>query len=282
MVPTSQTVGAGGSAAAGVVGERDEQATGVIEFSGRTALVTGSSRGIGAAIASRLADLGATVAVHYRTSRDAADTVAAALPGDGHIVVGADVADPEAVADMVDQVVAALGGIDVLVNNAGVYTRHPLDEMSYDAWQLAWRDVMATNLLGAANVAWCVARHMIDTGRAGRIVNVSSRGAFRGEPEHPAYGASKAALNSMGQSLAQHLAPHGITVTAVAPGFVETDMAAALLDGPTGKAIRGQSPLGRVATPDEIADVVAFLASDSAVIATGTIVDANGASYLRT
>jgi NAD(P)-dependent dehydrogenase (short-subunit alcohol dehydrogenase family) len=123
---------------------------------------------------------------------------------------------------------------------------------------------------------------MIDGGRAGRIVNVSSRGAFRGEPDHPAYGASKAGLNSMSQSLAQHLAPHGITVAAVAPGFVETDMAAPLLAGPEGDAIRGQSPLGRVATADEVADVVAFLASDRAVITTGAIVDANGASYLRT
>ncbi|CAN5920637.1 SDR family oxidoreductase [soil metagenome] len=254
----------------------------MIEFSGRTALVSGSSRGIGAATASRLAGLGATVAVHYRAARDAAEAVAAALPGDGHMVVGADVADPEAVAGMVERVVATLGGIDVLVNNAGIYARHPLDETSYDAWRRAWHDVVATNLLGAANLTWCVARHMIATGRDGHIVNVSSRGAFRGEPEHPAYGASKAALNSMGQSLAQHLAPHGITVTTVAPGFVETDMAAALLDGETGDAIRNQSPLGRVATPDEIADIVAFLASDRAVIATGTIVDANGASYLRT
>jgi NAD(P)-dependent dehydrogenase (short-subunit alcohol dehydrogenase family) len=123
---------------------------------------------------------------------------------------------------------------------------------------------------------------MIETSRAGRIVNVSSRGAFRGEPRHPAYGASKAALNSMGQSLARHLGPHGITVTTVAPGYVETDMAAAALSGAEGDAIRRQSPLGRVATPSEIADIVAFLASGHATIATGTIIDANGASYLRT
>ncbi|MBW3606706.1 MAG: SDR family oxidoreductase [Actinobacteria bacterium] len=253
-----------------------------MDFDGRAVLVTGSSRGIGAAIATRLAGLGARVAVHYRTGRDAAGAVVSGLPGDGHVAVGADVADPAEVAGMVDRVVDAVGGIDVLVNNAGVYIRHPLDEVSYETWQVAWREVLATNLIGAANVTWCVARHMIGTGRAGRIVNVSSRGAFRGEPDHPAYGASKAALNSMGQSLAQHLAPHGITVTTVAPGFVETDMAAPLLAGPQGEAIRAQSPLGRVATADEIAGIVAFLASDDAVIATGAIVDANGASYLRT
>lgn len=254
----------------------------MIDFTGRTALVTGSSRGIGAAIARRLAALGATVAVHYREDRAGAEETVADLSGDGHVLVGADIGDPSAVGRMVAQVVATLGGIDVLVNNAGAYTRHPLDEVTYEEWQQAWSDMLATNLVGAANLTWCVARHMIDGGRGGRIVNVSSRGAFRGEPDHPAYGASKAALNSMSQSLAQHLAPHGITVAAVAPGFVETDMAAPLLDGPGGDAIRGQSPLGRVATADEIADVVAFLASDRAVITTGAIVDANGASYLRT
>lgn len=254
----------------------------MIDLAGRTALVTGSSRGIGAAVAARLAGLGATVAVHYRTSRDAANDVVSGLPGHGHVAVGADIADPVQVADLVDRVIDRMGGIDVLVNNAGVYAHHPLDGVTYDAWQAAWREVLATNLLGAANVTWCVARHMIDAGRAGRIVNVSSRGAFRGEPDHPAYGASKAALNSMGQSLAQHLAPHGITVTTVAPGFVETDMAAPLLAGPQGDAIRAQSPLGRIATADEIAGIVAFLASDQAAIATGAIVDANGASYLRT
>jgi 3-oxoacyl-[acyl-carrier protein] reductase len=254
----------------------------MIDFTGSTVLVTGSSRGIGAAIARRMAALGGTVAVHYRVDQAAAQETVAGLEGGGHLVVSADVGDADAVSSMVAQVVGTLGGIDVLVNNAGIYTRHPLDEVGYGAWQAAWRDVVDVNLLGPANVTWCVARHMIDTGRSGRIVNVSSRGAFRGEPDHPAYGASKAGLNSMSQSLAQHLAPYGITVAVVAPGFVETDMAAPILDGSAGDAIRDQSPLGRVATADEIADVVAFLASDRAAITTGAIVDANGASYLRT
>ncbi|HEX6256346.1 MAG TPA: SDR family oxidoreductase [Euzebyales bacterium] len=251
-------------------------------LAGRVALVTGGSRGIGAAVARRLAELGATVALGFREDADAAASAVASLRGSGHVTVAADVADPAAVRRMVEWVVSAAGGIDVLVNNAGIYRTHPLDATSYDDWCAAWQRTLAVNLLGAANVTWAVARHMIDTGRRGRVVNVSSRGAFRGEPDHPAYGASKAALNSMGQSLAQHLAPHGITVTAVAPGFVETDMTADLLAGPDGASIRAQSPLGRVATADEIADLVAFLASDRAVIATGAIVDANGASYLRT
>jgi NAD(P)-dependent dehydrogenase (short-subunit alcohol dehydrogenase family) len=116
----------------------------------------------------------------------------------------------------------------------------------------------------------------------GRIVNVSSRGAFRGEPLNPAYGASKAGLNAMGQSLAVALAPYNIVVTGVAPGFVETDMAARHLEGPGGDAIRAQSPFGRVARPAEIADAVVFLASPEAQWASGAILDLNGASYLRT
>jgi NAD(P)-dependent dehydrogenase (short-subunit alcohol dehydrogenase family) len=118
--------------------------------------------------------------------------------------------------------------------------------------------------------------------RGGRIVNVSSRGAFRGEPDHPAYGASKAGLNALGQSLARALAPHGIAVTTVAPGFVLTDMTVDLLDAPAGDEIRAQSPFDRVATPDEVADAVFFLASARAEFASGAILDLNGASYLRT
>lgn len=121
---------------------------------------------------------------------------------------------------------------------------------------------------------------MIDQG-GGRIVNISSRGAFRGEPEQPAYGASKAGLNAMRQSLAQKLAPHNIFVGGVAPGFVETDMAAARFASPEGVEIRQQSPLGRVAQPEDVAYAVLFLASPSAEFTTGTIIDVNGASYLR-
>ena len=115
----------------------------------------------------------------------------------------------------------------------------------------------------------------------GKIVNISSRGAFRGEPEAPAYGASKAGLNSFSQSMAQSLAPHNIFVYVVAPGFVQTEMVAELLSGPDGEAIRKQSPLGRVANTDEVANTVLFLASEGTDYLTGCIVDVNGASYLR-
>jgi NAD(P)-dependent dehydrogenase (short-subunit alcohol dehydrogenase family) len=253
----------------------------VIDFTHRRALVTGASRGIGAAVARRLAALGGTIAVHCNTNRAAADEVVASLDGEGHTVVQADIADADAVERMVAEAVDALGGIDVLVNNAAIYEEHAIASVSYEAWQRAWRNVIDTNLIGTANVTYCVVRHMLRAGGGGRIVNVSSRGAFRGEPDFPAYGASKAALNSMGQSLALALGGSGIYITTVAPGYVETDMAAEYLDGPKGDSIRAQSPLGRVATPDEVASVVAFLASPAADFATGTIVDVNGASYLR-
>ena len=246
----------------------------------RAVLVTGASRGIGAAIAREFAAAGDRVAVHYRASTDAAAEVVASLAGDGHVAVGADLADPDAVRSMVDRAAEVLGGVDVLVNNAGIFVRHPIAESTYDEWQRAWSDTLAVNLVGPANVAWCAVRHMIAAG-GGQIVNVSSRGAFRGEPDQPAYGASKAALIAFGQSLARSLGPHGIAVTTIAPGWTATDMAADTLAGPRGEAIRTESPLGRVATPEEVARAVLYLASPEAELASGAVLDFNGASYLR-
>lgn len=251
-----------------------------MDFTDRAVLVTGASRGIGRAIALQFAGRGARVAVHYREGRTAAEETRAALPGGPHLLVHGDVGDADAVERMVEETAAGLGRIDVLVNNAGIYESHPPADCTYGHWQASWRRTLDTNLLGAANAAYCAARHMIRQG-GGRIVNVSSRGAFRGEPEAPAYGASKAAMNAMSQSLALALAPHGIFVGAVAPGFVTTDRVAYRLDGAEGENIRRQSPLGRVATPDEVAYAVAFLASEGAEFTTGAILDVNGASYLR-
>jgi len=247
----------------------------------RAVLVTGSSRGIGRAVAEAFAALGDRIAIHHRNSPDLAAQVLASLPGSGHAVVQADLADASAVERMVDSAAHQLGGIDVLVNNAANYTPHPIADTSYQEWQAAWQHTIGVNLIGTANVTWCAVRHMMAAG-GGRIVNVSSRGAFRGEPGQPAYGASKAGLNALGQSLAVALAPHNITVTAVAPGFVETDMASDHLQGERGAAIRAQSPFGRVATAEEVAAAVVFLASPQAQWASGAILDLNGASYLRT
>jgi 3-oxoacyl-[acyl-carrier protein] reductase len=248
---------------------------------GRAVLVTGASRGIGRAIAQAFASAGDRVAVHHRDNSGLAAEVVAGLAGIGHLAVQADLADAEAVRRMADHAAEALGGLDVLVNNAGVYLAHPVTEVSYEQWQAAWQQTLSVNLAGAANVSWCAVQHMISQGRGGRIVNVSSRGAFRGELRHPAYAASKAGLNALGQSLARALGPHRIAVTTVAPGYVDTDMAADHLNGPDGDQIRAQSPFRRVATTEEIAAAVLYLASPQAEWASGTIVDLNGASYLR-
>jgi NAD(P)-dependent dehydrogenase (short-subunit alcohol dehydrogenase family) len=244
----------------------------------RAVLVTGASRGIGAAVARAFAASGDRVGVHYGSRRDAALQVLASLRGDGHVVAGAELTDPDAIRRMVDEVAGALGGIDVLVNSAGVFERHAVDETTYEEWQEAWARTLGVNLVGAANVTWCVLRHM---GAGGRIVNVSSRGAFRGEPEQPAYGASKAGLIAFGQSLARALGERRIAVTAIAPGFVETDMAAEELAGEGGVRRREESPLGRVASAEEIAAAVHYLASPEAELASGAVLDVNGASYLR-
>jgi NAD(P)-dependent dehydrogenase (short-subunit alcohol dehydrogenase family) len=240
-------------------------------MTGRAVLVTGANRGIGRAVALAFAGAGDRVAVHCR--QDAAPS----LPGSGHVQVSAELRDPDAVRAMVDRAAQALGGLDVVVNNAGVYRSHTVDS-SYEDWQQRWHETLEVNLLGAANLIWCAVRHMK---AGGRIVNVSSRGAFRGEPSHLAYGASKAGLNSLTQSLAVALAPRGIAVTGVAPGFVETDMAAPALAAGA-DAVYAQSPFHRVAQPSEIAAAVLWLASPEAEWASGTIVDLNGASYLRT
>lgn len=246
----------------------------------RSVLVTGASRGIGRAVATAFAEAGDRVAVHYGVSRESAEEVVGSLPGDGHLLVQADIADPGAVREAVDRAASELGGLDVLVNNAGVFLAHPPLEATYAEWQEAWSRTLSTNLTGAANATFCAVPHLVAAG-GGAVVNVSSRGAFRGEPQCPAYGASKAGMNAFGQSMAIALAPHNITVGTVAPGFVQTEMARWVLDGPGGDAVRGQSPFGRVARPEEVAAAVVWLASEDARFASGTIIDVNGASYLR-
>ena len=252
-----------------------------MNFNGKSVLVTGASRGIGEAIARQFAEAGARVAIHYNRQSDRAEIVRASLSGSGHLIVQGDLADPDSVGRLVETVVTAFGRLDILVNNAGIYQDHPIAEVDYQDWQAAWKQILDTNLVGPANLIYGAARHMITQG-GGRIVNISSRGAFRGEPTSPAYGASKAALNSLGQSMAKALGPYNIFIGTVAPGFVETDMAQEFLNGPRGEAIRNESPLGRVARPEEVARVALFLASEGAEFTTGCIIDVNGASYLRT
>ena len=251
------------------------------EFSGKVVLVTGASRGIGREIARQFAQRGAGVVVHYHRNREAAEQTRALLTGTSHWIVQADLSDAKAVGNLAEKAADEMGKIDVLVNNAGVYEFHPPATATFDGWQRSWEKTIGTNLLGPAHLSFHAARRMMQSG-GGKIINITSRGAFRGEPDAPAYGASKAALNAFSQSMAQALAPHNIFMYAVAPGFVETDMAASVLAGPAGEAIRAQSPLNRVARPEEVARVVLFLAGEGTDYLTGCIIDVNGASYLRT
>jgi NAD(P)-dependent dehydrogenase (short-subunit alcohol dehydrogenase family) len=252
---------------------------------GKTVLVTGASRGIGRAVAIAFADAGYRVAVHYSSGHDDAQQTLALLSGPGHVLVQGELADPVQTQQIADAAHAELGNVSTLVNNAAVGpdpgNQHRVGDVSYQQWQDTWRTMTDVNLLGAANLTYCVTRRLIEAGAGGRVVNIGSRGAFRGEPDYPAYGASKAALHAFGQSMAIALAPHDIAVTSVAPGFVSTDRQAGKLAGDGGDEIRGQSPFGRVGTPEEVAAAVLYLASAPATWASGTILDLNGASHLR-
>jgi NAD(P)-dependent dehydrogenase (short-subunit alcohol dehydrogenase family) len=219
--------------------------------------------------------------VQYKQNRASAEKTVGMLDGEDHFFVQSDIGDPDSADALVQSVIQSMGSIDVLINNAGIYHYHSPVEADFKTWCESWDDIIRVNLLGASYVSYGVIQNMKNRG-GGRIVNISSRGAFRGEPDAPAYGASKAGLNAMGQSLAKALAPFNILVYTVAPGFVETEMAAPYLDGPEGEEIRNQSPLGRVAKPEEVARTVLFLASEGAEFLTGSIIDINGASYLRT
>jgi len=251
-----------------------------MSLSGKVCLVTGASRGIGAAIAERYAEAGATIVIHYGSDKEAAEKVSSRIPGDQHIVLGTDLSNPDNVAGFIDHVMQKVERLDVLVNNAGIFTEHPVLDVSQDQWLESWTKILAVNLVSPAVLCHAAANIMAKQG-GGRIINIGSRGAFRGEPVCPAYGASKAGLHAMSQSLAVALGPANIQVFAIAPGFTETDMAKEILDGEDGPGIRAQSPLNRVARPSEIAETACFLAATEAEFLTGGIIDVNGASYLR-
>lgn len=246
----------------------------------KTALVTGASRGIGRAIAIDLANAGATVAVHYQANQTAAENTLSLLEGNSHFLIKGDLGNSENVKNVFDTVIETCGKIDILVNNAGIFTEHDISKLSYGQWQQEWRRTIDVNLMGPVNLTFLATKAMIKN-EGGKIINISSRGAFRGEPDAPYYGASKAGLNSFSQSMAKALAPHNIFVYVIAPGFVDTDMAAPCLVGEQGDQIRAQSPLNRIATPQEIASLVTYLSGENTEYLTGCIIDVNGASYLR-
>ena len=251
-----------------------------MRFKDKKVLVTGGSRGIGKATVLAFAKEGAKVAIVYGHNDDAAKNTLSALAGEGHQLFKTELSNTSALEELMDTVHTQFGELDVLVNNAGVAFHHEVDVVDYKAWQDAWNTMMALNIVAPAHLSYLAAKEMQKKG-GGKIVNVSSRGAFRGEPQMPAYGASKAALNAMTQSLAKALGKDNIHVSAVAPGFVETDMAKANLTEESRAALIAENPMNRLAQAEEVANAILFLASDQATYCTGTILDVNGASYLR-
>ena len=251
----------------------------------KIALVSGAATGIGRACALSLAAAGFTIAANYRSKAQEADALVTELAanfaaGEAHKSFYADVSDPAQAGALISSVMETYGRVDVLVNAAGMFSNQDVFSPDFSAWTSAWERSMRTNLHAPVNLAFLAAQQMIKQ-RSGAIINITSRGAFRGEPTAPAYGAAKAGLNSASQSLAVALAPHGISVFAIAPGWVETPMASPRINGVNATDIRTGIPLGRVGRPEEIANLVAFLAGENTAYFTGAVFDANGASYLR-
>ena len=243
-----------------------------LEFTGRTALVTGGSRGIGRACAEMLARNGAGVAVNYRENADAANDVVQTITAAGQqaIAVQADVSDEAQVQSMVETVEAELGPVDLLINNAGVF-----HFVTHDETDLAvWNHTLACNLTGVFLVTWAVKQRMIERG-FGRIVNMSSISALRARPNSIAYAASKAGVTGLTKSVAEALAEHGIRVNAIAPGLIETEIIDGV-DPATRERLVNATPLGRIGTPDDVADLARFLLSDESRFMTGQTLVVSG------
>ncbi|MDQ6810153.1 MAG: SDR family oxidoreductase [Verrucomicrobiota bacterium] len=247
----------------------------------KTALVTGASRGIGRAIARQLAESGFRVGLHYHRNDAAAEATCAALAGEHHVLLAADLSLPAAVPALATAALAQLDGrVDVLVHNAGIYCPSPvLDSEDFETWRYAVERQMQLNFFAGAGLARLLAPAMAAAGW-GRIIQIASRSGLRGEAGFSGYGASKAAQINFSKSLAAELAPAGIGCFAIAPGWVETDMSAAAL-AEQGDEIRATIPMGRVASPEDIAQLVAYLVTPAADYLTGNTIDVNGASYLR-
>ena len=250
-----------------------------IDLSGRAVLLTGGSRGIGASAVRMLHAAGASVMFTYLSAEREARSLVAEL-GARVQCERCDVGDHDALPAIVDACVEAFGRLDVLVNNAAIFRQNPFDGADYAAWRSGWERTFAVNIFGCADLAWLAMRQMRRQGSGGRIINIASRAAHRGELEFADYGSSKAALINLTKSIARSCARFGITAIAVAPGFVETEMARYDLERRRDEVV-GEVPLGRIGTPEEVGAFIAFLASADAEYANGATIDLNGASYVR-
>jgi NAD(P)-dependent dehydrogenase (short-subunit alcohol dehydrogenase family) len=231
-------------------------------------LITGASRGIGAAAYALLRHTGHNAVGH---STKGSDTL-----------IAGDLMSPTAPRDIWDTAMDELGGhIDALVNNAGIYEAVS-DNAPDDEWHAAWARTLRINLQAAADLSRLAVSHFLDRGGEGRIVNIASRAAYRGDsPQHWHYAASKAAMVGMTKTIARGYASDGILCFGVAPGFTVSEMTAGYLQGRGGAQILADIPLGRVASTDEVAEVIRWLATEAPASATGSVIDVNGASYVR-
>ena len=246
-------------------------------LAGKVAFVTGAQQGIGRATALALAQAGADVGINYLDNRQAADAVVQEITALGRraALVQGDVAVPAQAEAMATAVARELGSLDVLVNNAGVYPRVPFLAMKEGDWDY----VLDVNLKGSFFCAQAAARHMVQAGRRGAIINLSSQ-AVRGAVLGVHYSASKSGVVGMTRAMALELAPHGIRVNAVAPGLTDTAQPRYGHDEEGLAALARAVPIGRMAQPSEIGDVIVFLASDDARYITGQVVNVNGGSYM--
>ena len=230
-------------------------------------LITGASRGIGAAAYALLQKHGNRVLGHSTKGSD--------------VLIAGDLSDPAAPRRIWETALAELGQIDVLVNNAGIY-EGIADNATDDEWHHAWARTMTINLQAAADLSKLAISQFLDLGIPGRIVNTASRASYRGDsPQHWHYAASKAGMVGMTKTIARGYASEGILCFAVAPGFTVSEMTADYLQGRGGAQIVADIPLGRVASTDEVAEVIRWLATEAPASATGSVVDVNGASYVR-
>ena len=241
-------------------------------------LLTGGSRGIGAAAVRALHTAGDNVFFTYNSNGDAAQRLAGEL-GERAFCAQSDISDAASLPALVDACIARLGSIDVLVNNAGIFEYNPFFGTSYQAWQQGWQRTFGVNVFGSANLTYLVLQHMRARG-GGRVINIVSRSSHRGELSFADYGAGKAALNNLTKSIARSCAKDGIVSIAIAPGFIETEMAAEELEERRSE-IEDEIPGRRVGTPGEVASIIAFFCSGAGDYANGATIDVNGGSYVR-
>lgn len=252
----------------------------MIELSGKRALITGASRGIGSGTARAFAANGMRVAVHYHGSEREAREVYESLAGEGHLLIRADVSKPEEVQKLIAEVEEAFGGLDVLVNNAGIFEETPFGSPDFEEWQRGWTRVLETNLMSAVHATYCALPGMRRQ-HFGKVINIASRSAFRAETDAPAYAVSKAGMVSLTRCLARAEAQNGILSYCIAPGWVETAMARDSVRE-MGDKIIADIPLGRIASVEDVAGVAVFLASDAANYLTGITMPVTGGSWFTT